>query len=217
MTSNPNPMERNLDEQRKAVLLARIDSLRGVRNAAVEDTESGPAVTLLAIPEADESRLRSEVKRVGSELGLEVADGSVVFLTSGARGTRKGRRTLSRVNTDHTGGCFIASVSLELGGDILTGEQKSSDSTLLRLHSVAQAALNASRDLLQEPAEIEDVCLVEDDEQRSVLVSILLGNTPLLGAARVRFDEYDATARAVLDAVNRIVSRSWTLPLEEAV
>lgn len=215
MTSNLSTMEQSIHVEQRRALLARIDALRGVRNACLEEVEGGIGATLLAIPEANEDRLRAEVRAVANELGVELGDGSIIFLTNGTGGSRFGRRNISRVNTDRSGGSFIVSVSLELGGDILTGEKKSSDSQLVRLHSVAQAALSACRDLLDEPAEVEDVCLLCDGERRSVLVSVLVGSAPLLGSATVRFDEYDATARAVLDAVNRRVSRGWVFASDD--
>jgi hypothetical protein len=207
MASNVTPMEHTQELDRRDALLARIASLRGVRNSSLKEVDGGIATTILVIPEANETRLRPAVKSAAKDLGLALEDDSIVFLSSGSPGRSGGRRNLTRVNTDHFGGNFVASVSLELGGDILAGEHRSNDACSLRLSAVAQATLNACRDLLSESAEVEDICLLVDGERSSVLVSILLGITPLLGAATVRFDEYDATARAVLDAVNRAAGR----------
>lgn len=214
MAANVTRMEHAQERDPRDVLLARIDSLRGVRNASVEETEGGIAARIFVIPEANEARLRPAVKSAAADLGLSLENDSIVFLSSGSPGGSRGRRNLNRVSTDRFDGNFIASVSLELGGDILTGEHRSKDACSLRLSSVAQATLNACRDLLAEPVEVEDICLLADGDRSSVLVSILLGVTPLLGAATVRFDEYDATARAVLDAINRAASRDRAIPSE---
>ena len=104
-----------------------------------------------------------------------------------------------------------ATVHLTLAGNTYEGTAAGSGATATRPRLVARATLDAIREILGSPAEIDHVGIVPVGA-RSVAVCVLSLEQPrhgeqlLTGSALIRGDENDAVARSVLDALNRYLT-----------
>jgi hypothetical protein len=121
------------------------------------------------------------------------------------------RVAIDRVGLTQSGGRVTVEVALIDGDDELTGTAEAAASGIARVRAVAEATLVAARPLVGEgltveleAADVTDlvghrlaVCLVQLHDRRSTQT--------LAGCALVRDDEAVATARAVLDALNRTI------------
>ncbi len=101
-----------------------------------------------------------------------------------------------------------ASVSLRVGPDLHEGSASGSTAPSQRPRLVAQATLDALRELLGMPCEIEAAQVTDAGTQQVALVVLSLsvprvGQQLLTGSAVVRADPADAVARSVLAALNR--------------
>jgi hypothetical protein len=117
------------------------------------------------------------------------------------------RAVVASVMTQTAGLDATVSVTIRTGVDEHTGTASGATSAGARARLVARATLDALRELLGSPAEVEQSSLLPIGG-RVVAVSVIQlttrqGELVLSGSAIVRNDEADAVARSVLDAVNR--------------
>lgn len=112
-------------------------------------------------------------------------------------------------------------VSLELGGEELTGEALGLDTAPARLRAVAAATLKAidTTCVGRSRFEVEHVTTLAAFDREYVLVSVLASSPylgrrpiPLVGAQPVEMDAESAAALAALKAINRTLSLVLRLP-----
>lgn len=119
------------------------------------------------------------------------------------------RARINSVHTDVMGVRAVATVTLELEGEMYTGTAEGPASTTGRSRLVGQATLAAVEQYTNGSFgfALEDVALVTLGRER-VAVSVVILVTPLgehalTGSALVRQSENDSLVRATLDAINR--------------
>jgi hypothetical protein len=117
------------------------------------------------------------------------------------------RPLVASVMTQTSGTDATVTVTVRTGMDDYTGTAAGAASAGMRPRLVARATLDAVRELLGTPAELEHSALLPVGG-RTVAVSLVhlttrQGELVLSGSAIVRNDEADAIARSVLDAINR--------------
>ncbi|MGH9194502.1 MAG: hypothetical protein ACRD1T_02020 [Acidimicrobiia bacterium] len=199
-----------LEAARAQTIQDSLKSVRGVREARVELGEEGVrAVRVLVAPELQHPGLVDELRdKIVARCGVDVsADAIEILTTAGPQGSGL-RRKLASLLTERTHDRFTARVTLEAAGDIVMGEGSSAAGPRFERRSVASATLNGLGNLIEGPVEIEKVSILNGADEQVALVVITTGEASLVGAAVIRHDEYDAIARATLDAVNRLVARS---------
>lgn len=118
------------------------------------------------------------------------------------------RPALTSIAVKTTDDRVEATASLALSGRVLTGTSAgpAEDRTAI----VAAATVSAVAALVDAPAELDTARIIElDGNVLAISVVRLPGETPdtLVGSAVVRGDEEDATARSVLSALNRRLTR----------
>jgi hypothetical protein len=119
------------------------------------------------------------------------------------------RARIHSVHTDVMGVRAVATVTLELEGEMYAGTAEGPASTTGRRRLVGQATLNAVEKYTNGSFgfALEDVALVTLGRERvAVSVVILvtpLGEQALAGSALARQSENDSLVRATLDAINR--------------
>lgn len=138
---------------------------------------------------------------------------SVVQLDERDQPTGESRVVISEVSVSHHGAAVTAEVTVERVGNEYVGTADGPASAAGRRRATGRAALEALRPLLEDDQAIE----VEGVEVAQVLgreVALCLvhlhsrsGEATAVGSALVTRDESDAIARAVLDALNRTLSR----------
>jgi hypothetical protein len=190
-----------------------LQMVRGVRRVSVDHGEEGvTGVRLLVVPERSTEDARREVCELAERiLGYPLPPRSVLVFSAipdEAAPDHSRRRKLTSVSTERSEDAFTVKVSLELGGDVLVGEEISPVDRKLERAAVVQATLSALRELLEQEVKLEDISVLERPGERLVIVSLRMGSIALLGAAEVRLDEHDALARATLQAMNRSLSPS---------
>jgi hypothetical protein len=118
------------------------------------------------------------------------------------------RPVVSSITVRTTGDVAETTISVTLAGTSFEGTATGSSSVSARPRLVAQATLEALRELLGTPAELDHAAVVQVGG-RAVAVCVLTlavprqGDQLMTGSALVRSDEVDAVARCVLDALNR--------------
>jgi hypothetical protein len=187
-----------------------VAALRGVRAARVSSGPGGlESVRVLVVPERDPGEVVQEIQgMVWAHLGSSLDAHSVeVMKASGAAPAngRPQRRKLSSLATKRSGDRFTSQVILELEGDLLIGEDDSPAGSRFEHRSVAEAVLDAVRQLIDGPFELGSADFVEMGDCRIAAVVVERPHDLLLGSAAVTLDEHDAIARATLDAVNRLL------------
>lgn len=124
-----------------------------------------------------------------------------------AYGTPRPALTSIAVRID--GDRIEATATLALSGRILTGHSIGDASD--RIGIIASATLGAVGALLGCDAEVDEACVVDVSGQEVALTILRLGSSEpqevLVGSALIRGDIEDATARSVLSALNRRLSR----------
>jgi hypothetical protein len=190
-----------------------VAALRGVRAARVHSSPGGlESVRVLVVPERDPGEIVTEIQgMVWAHLGatLDTHAIEVMKSTGAAAGkARPKRRKLSSLATKRSGDRFTSQVILELDGDLLIGEDDSPSGRRFEPRSVAEAVLDAVRQLVAEPLELGSADFVEMGDCRIGAVVVERTRDLLLGSALVTLDEHDAIARATLDAVNRLLPAS---------
>lgn len=127
-----------------------------------------------------------------------------------------GRAAVRALTLRSTGGRLAVAVELGVGPRTLTGTALGAAGSAHRAHLVAVAVLDALRDLLPAPCDVESVQVVRAVTRDVALTVLVLGPwagdphggvTTLTGSAPLRGDEADAVARSVLDALNRHLGR----------
>lgn len=108
-------------------------------------------------------------------------------------------------------GLTEASVTLNAGNQVFEGKAQGPAGHSHRSRIVALATLDAVDDLLGQTCEVESSTVVSTGSREVALTVLTLmvprtGEQVLTGAAVVRGDEADATARSVLAALNRQLS-----------
>lgn len=172
--------------------------------------------------------LAGEVRRLASErFGLSLGPATVsVDVQAPARSTRGragvgdvgdgARAAVRALSLRSTGGRLAVAVELGVGPRAVTGTAVGPAGSAHRAHLVAVAVLDALRDLLPAPCEVESVQVVRAAARDVALTVLALGpgeDEPegavrtLTGSAPLRGDEADAVARSVLDALNRHLGR----------
>ncbi len=186
-----------------------LQDLRGVRSAKVElDAAGVESVKVLVIPERSSSQTVTDIQSVIQEqVGAEI-DPSAIEILRTAQPNPAMRRKLASVLTERAGERFKARVTLELDGDVLVGETEAPRGSHFEHRTMARATLNGVEELIAAPMELENVRFVSEGDHRFAIVMVNRGGESLIGSAAVRLDDYDAIARATLDAVNRFIAGS---------
>ena len=188
-----------------------VAALRGVRAARVDASPTGlESVRVLVVPERDASEVVTEIQgMVWAHLGTALDTHAIEVMKATGRASANGRpkrRKLSSLATKRSGDRFTSQVILELDGDLLIGEDDSPSGRRFEPRSVAEAVLDAVRQLIEEPLELGSADFLEMGDCRLAAVVVERTNGLLLGSALVTLDEHDAVARATLDAVNRLLT-----------
>jgi hypothetical protein len=198
------PLQRNVRALEHALA-----TLQGVRRAKVETDDYGiTGVRVLVMPEREVKETIAEVQVTAeSAIGvkLEPARIQVLSSTEVEAGRRSGRRKLASLITQRSDDQFSTRVILELGDQALVGEVQSPLGVSSQYHSVAQAVLKAIDDLLDRTFDVNTVDVLSVGDSELAIVSLLGEVELLVGSALVKYDEYDAIARATLDALNRLL------------
>lgn len=179
--------------------------VRGVRGAKVEARHGRiETIRVLVVPERMDERTERLIRATAAK-SLGEIDLPKIDMLSAADGSLEvgARRRLSSLIVERSGASFKARVALELGGDVLVGESSSSHSRRLELEAVARSVVGAAHELLDENLEIESAEMVEVGGRRVAVVLLTGRSVTLTGAATVDADDYEAIARATLDALNR--------------
>lgn len=129
-------------------------------------------------------------------------------ISDNAATTEGPRPAMTTVQLRTTHGETEATVVVALGDDTFEGSATGPSTATGRPRLVARATLEAVRELLGTPAEVEHaaIAVVGAHTVAVCVVAVVvprLGEQLLTGSALVRDDEADAAARAVLDALNR--------------
>lgn len=198
------------DDVRRASSLEReISDLRGVRGAKVELGPSGiESLRVLVIPERSTPETLEDVQElVTQRLGTGLATDRIQVIRAATANGHQERRRLTSVTTERSGTRFKARVMLELGGDVLVGESEAPTGTRFELRSMAKAILEGMADLIEFPIELQGVHFIQEGDERFAVVILTREEAVLVGVAAVRVDDYDAVARATLNALNRFTRR----------
>lgn len=119
------------------------------------------------------------------------------------------RARIHSVSTDVMGVRAVATVTLELEGEVYTGVAEGPASTTGRRRLVGQATLNAVEKYTNGTFgfALEDVVIVTLGRERVAVACVILvtplGEQALAGSALARQSENDSLVRATLDAINR--------------
>lgn len=182
----------------------------GIRGAKVElDGNCVRALRVLVVPERSvDDTLRDVSRLVRTVVGGRELDASKIeILTAGDDLALMGRtrRRLTTVGVERSREGFTVRIGLELAGDVLMGEDHCAAGRPFELRAVVRATLQACKELLVVPVELDQVIVKDLGVLRYALVSLSVGREVLAGSAVVRLDEHDAVARATLDALNRVL------------
>lgn len=190
-----------------------ISSIRGVRTARVDGSPSRiTAVRILVLPEKPSDETIAEVVSLASSrFGITIEPSVVDVLRSSDASdatAQPRRRKLSSLSTERVAGHFTTRVMLELGGDVLVGEEDLPLGAPIEYRTVAGAVLRGLKELMDTPVHIDAVDLLEVGGSRFAVVAIKAGSEMLVGSAVAGHDDHAAIARATLDALNRTIERS---------
>lgn len=206
-SSPPPPPPPALPNELEA-LKSAICKLRGVRQVRIRPGREEVKVSLAVLPERCEADTIAEVERLAAETGAITSVLQVEVLGAGDRTRALPRRRLASLSTRRFAHRFTAQVTLELMGDALVGEVDVPAGPRFEHRSIARAVLESVRRLLPYPLQLENVDVLGFGSERVAVVSVGHGAGLLVGSALVRSDEYDAVARATLDAINRVIDPS---------
>lgn len=163
---------------------------------------------MLVVPERSVGDTVRDVRRlVMTVRGRDLDASKIEVLTAGDDISLVGRsrRRLTTIALERSEQGFTVRIGLELAGDVLMGEERSPAGHSFELRAVVRATLDACRELLVAPVELDQVMVMALGTLRYALVSVNCGQVILSGSAVVRLDEHDAVARATLDALNRVL------------
>lgn len=198
------------DQVDASILERALAELPGIRGARVVAHLAGiESIRVLAIPERSTPNVIDDVVGMVRRHGGQVAADAVQVLRVGEVRNGIHRRKLSSVSTHRSDERFTARVALELGGDVLVGEDEAPVGRRFEHRSMASATLDGVRRMLDVQVELESVQILPLGTDRLVSVILNVEGSCLVGSAMVRVDEYDAIARATLDALNRLIARAY--------
>ena len=127
--------------------------------------------------------------------------------------TAPGRLKISGFHISYSDNEFSAAVTLEIGGQKFDGSSRNTGRTGSRTRNMAVAAVNAVNGYLgYEVFSLYDVQKITVGNYPAVIVAVTYSDSSrneqiLIGTSIIRDDEYFSAIRAVLDAVNRILSQ----------
>lgn len=188
-----------------------LNELVGIRGARVVAGPTGAfeSIRILAVPERSTPQVIDDVVEVMRRSGAPITPDAIQVLRVGEVLGGVRRRKLSSVFTERSGDRFVCRVSLELAGDVLIGESDAPVGKRFEYRSMARATLDGVARMIEIPAEIENVSIFHIGTERLAVVVLNRAGEPLVGSAMVRVDDYDAIARATLDALNRLLSQLY--------
>jgi hypothetical protein len=192
-------------------IAAVLSEIPGVRKVKIEQGPQGiDAVRVLATPERDADDMIREIRTVASlSLDLDLDRDRIDVLTSGnpySDSPGPPRRRLTTLTLTRDPERFVARVALEAEGDTLVGESASPIGRREERWCVAHATLDALALLFDDPPRLQAVEHLRVSGATLVIVYLTRKNGSLVGSALIRLDEYDAVARATLDALNRVLA-----------
>lgn len=153
----------------------------------------------------DEDRRRALVKR--ALRGCEDLVGALGQLQDAEAMEPPGRWKLATLAIDRTSLGTTARVILENDDVTLSGESRLRTGRPSAYDCVVEATLHAvARDMLVRP-DGHSADVFEVQGTKLAVVCLFSRESPLVGTAAVRLDEYDAIARATLAALNRMLTR----------
>ena len=196
-------------EEKGRWLEEAIAAVRGVRAAKVHDQGGDPAhVDVLVLPERvhEQPQVISEVQAAASKLSVEMPRENIRLVTVPLEENGQQRRKLVSLVTRRSDEGFLARVWLERHGDVLVGEASADHRPGTQYEAVAQAVLEAIGDLLPGNSEVLHVDLLKIGSVGTATVAVRWGERSLIGTAELQRDQYDAIARATLDAINRFIA-----------
>ena len=191
-------------------LESSIGDLPGVRRVKADIGPEGvESLRVLVIPERSTTKTVAEVKDILSHTAEHsVVDTRIqVIRTAPTKGSS--RRKLSMLSLDRSADNFSVRAALEISGDVLMGEARSHQGRLFERKAIADAILKGTHELVGFPLEVERVYVISEIENSIAVVVLARGDEILVGSAVVRLDEYDAIARATLDALNRFTQPAY--------
>lgn len=197
-----------------AALESAIAELPGVRRVKAEVGPEGvESLRLLVIPERSTSKTMSEVQEILAKTVDQPVDDTRIQVIRTAPTNATARRRLSSLSLDRTTERFAVRAALELSGDVLLGESQSPHGRLFERKTIADAILKGSEEIVGFPVAVQRVYVLSDVDDQIAVVVLARGDQILVGSAVVRQDEYDAIARATLDALNRFTTVVYEDPL----
>jgi hypothetical protein len=199
----------NAIDEKKRGLEDSIVSIRGVRAAKVHDAgEDVSRIEVLVVPERvhEEPQVITAVQAAASDLSVEVPPENIRVVTVPVDENGQQRRKLLSVVTRRSDDGFEARVWLEKCGDVLVGEASADHQPGGQYEAVARAILDAVGNLLPGEAKVLHVDLLKIGAVGSATVALDWDGRRLIGTAELQRDQYDAIARAALDALNRFIA-----------
>ena len=197
-----------------AALESAIAELPGVRRVKAEIGPEGvESLRLLVIPERTTSKTMAEVQEILAKTVDQPVDDTRIQVIRTAPTSATARRRLSSLSLDRTTERFAVRAALELSGDVLMGESQSPHGKLFERKTIADAILKGSEEIVGFPVVVQRVYVLSDVDDQIAVVVLARGDQILVGSAVVRQDEYDAIARATLDALNRFTTVVFEDPL----
>ena len=182
-----------------------IAALPGIRGAKAEMGPTGvESMRVLVIPERTTSQTIADIQDVIASKAGHLMDRNRIQIIRTAAASPMTRRRLASLGVERTEDRFVARVTLELGGDILAGDSTTVQGDPFEKRAIAQAVLNGLRELIDFPVEVQRVYVVPDFEEPFAVVVLARPDDILVGSAAITHDEFDAIARATLDALNRV-------------
>ena len=193
-----------------------IEKIDGVLAAKPVVNEQGDLVEIHVL--ADRSRPPKQMSRdiqsaVSAATGEQI-EHKIISIAQIGEETAKpsGRLKIESIEVSSGSGGFNACVTLSSGSKTCTGKASGISGRMNRCHAVAAACINAIHDFISENMfYVSDVMKVRiaNSDEINVAVCCLENGTErvLTGTALIKDDEYQAVARATLNAVNRVLIR----------
>lgn len=122
------------------------------------------------------------------------------------------RVALVSVRIARGGERFSSEIELGYGDHTYAGRASAGGDDFAEVRCTAESVLQAVRPLLSEPVEFASVDTFTLEGCLAVLASLTRARDILVGSALIRKDLHDAVARAVLDALNRVIVLSDPAP-----
>lgn len=187
-------------------LRAALVSLPGVRDARVEVLgDEVTRVVVMTLPERSAASLIPPIRFAAAQRGLSLDPALIEILTvRESDPLEEERRKLAQVSVTRTEGDYHVRVSMTLHGDVLVGESEGSEPE--GLLSVATAVLRSLEPVLPRRLRIHSIDQLAIGGEHLIVVSIMDGANLLVGSGVTERDPFAATARATLQAINRVLT-----------